>query len=135
MNHSLFLSITNSSIEKMNNSYVNANNNYILKPDKYIKLHSWHWFLTIIIYLIKKKIACIIFNKAILKTFFHNVIFLDILSGGQGNVSGFIYDSVLMQAAILLLRSEISPLPWIYSAITTRRPIVTMQQAFFLFRL
>ncbi|KYM81126.1 hypothetical protein ALC53_08469 [Atta colombica] len=29
----------------------------------------------------------------------------------QGNVSGFIYDSVLMQAAILLLRSEISPLP------------------------
>jgi len=40
MNHSLFLSITNSSIEKMNNSYVNANNNYILKPDKYIKLHS-----------------------------------------------------------------------------------------------
>lgn len=40
-----------------------------------------------------------------------------------------------MQAAILPLWSEISPLPWIYSAITTRRPIVTMQQAFFLFRL
>ncbi|EGI57518.1 hypothetical protein G5I_14429 [Acromyrmex echinatior] len=29
----------------------------------------------------------------------------------QGNVSGFIYDSALMQAAILPLRSEISPLP------------------------
>ncbi|KYQ50432.1 hypothetical protein ALC60_10550 [Trachymyrmex zeteki] len=29
----------------------------------------------------------------------------------QGNVSGFIYDSALMQAAILPLWSEISPLP------------------------